>query len=306
MRICPKREVAITINKNDKEEILELRRSGMKIDEIAAHFGVSRERLYQIAGEELKEINLELNPPPEHKAKKRLDVRTIRKLMEQGMGVPEIAKKYGVTRQAVYQRIKADEQKKQGSWASGYGLDRVRGVGEGEHRLVDPETGLVVEGVGKNATVIGRMGDEKVTAFVTYHMECLAMRQGVDKSNVQDLYARFIRYLEYCQAHGVIPGAANAQLAIGISRQDISLWSLGKGGTPEHKAFADDFKAVMASVNEQAAADGILNPVLSIFWSKAYYGLSDQPKVEVEVVNPLGDKRSAEEIAKRYSDLPDD
>ena len=223
------------------------------------------------------------------------------------MSVPEVAKKYGVSKQAVYQRLKDDEKRKQGKWASGYGLDRVRGVGEGEHRLVDPETGLVVEGRGKAATVIGRMGDEKVTAFVDYHMACLAMRQGVDKHDVQDLYARFIRYLEYCRDHGVIPGAANAQLAIGINRQDISAWSRGVSGTPEHHAFAEDFKAVMASVNEQAAADGILNPVLSIFWSKAYYGLSDQPKVEVEVVNPLGEKRSAEEISKRYADiLPED
>ena len=223
------------------------------------------------------------------------------------MSVPEIAKKYGVTKQAVYQRLKADEQRKLGRTGNGYGLDRVRGVGQGEHRMVDPQTGLVVDGHGKNAQVIGRMGDEKVTAFVDYHMACLAMRQGVDKTDVPDLYDRFVRYLEYCREHGVIPGAANAQLAIGISRDDISKWSRGLQGTPEHRAFAEDFKAVMASVNEQAAADGILNPVLSIFWSKAYYGLSDQPKVEVEVVNPLGDKRSAEEIAKRYADvLPDD
>lgn len=223
------------------------------------------------------------------------------------MSVPEIAKKYGVTKQAVYQRLKADEQRKLGRTGTGYGLDRVRGVGQGEHRMVDPQTGLVVDNHGKTATVIGRMGDEKVSAFVDYHMACLAMRQGVDKHDVPDLYDRFVRYLEYCREHGVIPGAANAQLAIGISRDDISKWSRGLQGTPEHKAFAEDFKAVMASVNEQAAADGILNPVLSIFWSKAYYGLSDQPKVEVEVVNPLGDKRSAEEIAKRYADvLPED
>ena len=105
----------------------------------------------------------------------------------------------------------------------------------------------------------------------------------------------------------MIPGNANAQLAIGVSRQDINEWAKGSRGTAEHKQFAHDFKALMASVNEQAAADGILNPVLSIFWSKAYYGLSDQPKPELETSNPLGDKRSAEEISKKYSEvLPDE
>ena len=237
----------------------------------------------------------------------RLDVRTVRKFLEQGMSVEEVAERYGVTKQAVYKRLREDEARKNSSWTSGYGLDRVHEPNNSVHQLIDPKTGLAVDNNGKKGVIISRMGDEKVSAFVDYHMACLAMRQGVDKENVQDLYARFIRYLEYCREHGIIPGAANAQLAIGISRQDVSAWANGTRGTPEHKAFADDFRAVMASVNEQAAADGILNPVLSIFWSKAYYGLSDQPKVEVEVVNPLGDKRSAEDIAKKYADvLPED
>ena len=242
-------------------------------------------------------------------AYKKVDVRTIRKLMEEGMGVTEIAKKYGVSRQAIYQRLAADEKKKHGFGYGGtlQGIDKVKYLKPGENRVVDPETGLVVDLHGGTANVVGRMGDERVSAFVTYHMECLAMRQGVDKKNPNDLYNRFIRYLAYCQEHGIIPGAANARLAIGVSARDITDWERGTRGTPEHRAFAEDFKAVMSSMNEQAAADGIINPVLSIFWSKAYYGLSDQPKVEVQITDPLGEKRSAEDIAKAYSevDLPD-
>lgn len=237
----------------------------------------------------------------------RLDVRTVRKLLEQGKSIEEVAEKYGVTKQAVYKRLRDDEAKKNKSWTTEYSMDKLHEESTAWNMITDPKTGLSVAGTGKNGAVIKKIGDERVSAFVNYHMACLAMRQGVDKQNVQDLYARFIRYLEYCRDHNVIPGAANAQLAIGISRQDVSEWASGARGTPAHKAFADDFRAVMASVNEQAAADGILNPVLSIFWSKAYYGLTDVPKVEVEVTNPLGDKRSAEEIAKRYTDiLPDD
>lgn len=239
----------------------------------------------------------------------RVDVRTIRKLLEQGMSMSDVAKKYGVTRQAIYARLKRDEERKNATCAGGmaYGLNRVKSLGSGDNRIVDPETGLVVDAHGMTGTVIGRMGDERVTAFVNYHMECLAMRQGVDKRDSNDLYNRFIRYLTYCQMHGVIPGAANARLAIGVSSRDINDWERGVRGTPEHKAFAEDFKAVLSSVNEQAAADGILNPVLSIFWSKAYYGLSDQPKVEVEVVNPLGEKQSSEQIAQKYAGiLPED
>lgn len=241
--------------------------------------------------------------------KKKADIRTIRKLMEEGMSMADIARKYGVSRQAIYQKVAADEKKRHGFQEGGalYGIDKVKYLGSGENRIVDPETGLVVDAHGSTAKVIGLIGDERVSAFVTYHMEALAMRQGADKHDPGDLYNRFIRYLSYCQEHGILPVAAYARLAVGITSRDINDWESGRRGTPEHQKFASDFKAVMESMNEQAAAEGILNPVLSIFWSKAYYGLSDQPKVEVQITDPLGEKRSAEDIAKAYTEveLPD-
>ena len=61
------------------------------------------------------------------------------------------------------------------------------------------------------------------------------------------------------------------------------------------------------SVHEQAPTEGLLNPILAIFWQKAYAGLSDQPQPELDTSNPLGEKQSAEQIAAKYSDvkLPD-
>ena len=59
--------------------------------------------------------------------------------------------------------------------------------------------------------------------------------------------------------------------------------------------------------NEQAANGGLINPVVYIFRGKSMYAMNDQPKVEVEVHDALGDRQSAQEIAKRYADvLPDD
>ena len=44
-----------------------------------------------------------------------------------------------------------------------------------------------------------------------------------------------------------------------------------------------------------------------IFRGKSMYQMNDQPKVEVEVHDALGDRQSAEEIAKRYAEvLPDE
>lgn len=168
--------------------------------------------------------------------------------------------------------------------------------------LVDPKTGVVVSNNAAQSQIIARMGDERVTAFVQYHMDMLQMRQGVDRKNVPDLYQRFYRYLAYCAEKGIIPNNMNAYFAIGITKQDVSLWYAGQR-SPEHKQFAEDIKQFFASIHEQAGGEGIVNPILSIYWSKAHDGMVEAQKLEVINAEPLGERRSAEEIADKYKDV---
>ena len=168
--------------------------------------------------------------------------------------------------------------------------------------LVDPKTGIVVSNNASQSLTIARMGDERVSAFVQYHMDMLKMRQGVDKKNVPDLYNRFYLYLAYCAEHGIIPNNMNAYFAIGIVRQDISAWKAGTR-TQEHKQFAEDITQFFASIHEQAGGEGIVNPILSIYWSKAHDGMIEAQKVEVVNTDPLGEKQSAEQIADKYRDV---
>lgn len=169
-------------------------------------------------------------------------------------------------------------------------------------QLVDPKTGIVVSNNAAQSQIIARMGDERVTAFVQYHIDMMKMRQGVDKKNVPDLYNRFFAYLGYCAENGIIPNNMNAYFAIGITRQDITAWYAGNR-SPEHKQFADDIKQFFASIHEQAGGENIVNPILSIYWSKSHDGMSDNPRIEVTVNDPLGEKASSAEIADRYRDL---
>jgi len=173
--------------------------------------------------------------------------------------------------------------------------------------LTDPATGLVVANNGLQSQIISRMGDERVTAFVQYHMDCLKMREGCNKKDVPDLYNRFYRYLVYCAEHGVVPNNMNAYLAIGITRFDVSHWKSGIGGSPEHREFAQTLTDFFASVHEQAATDGVMNPISAMFWQKTHDGFVEASKLEVINTDPLGDKQSAEQIAAKYTDvkLPD-
>ena len=176
------------------------------------------------------------------------------------------------------------------------------GVTKAAISLVDPKTGVVVSNNAAQSQIIARMGDERVTAFVQYHMDMLQMRQGVDRKNVPDLYNRFYRYLAYCAEKGIIPNNMNAYFAIGITKQDISAWNAGQR-SPEHKQFAEDIKQFFASIHEQAGGEGIVNPILSIYWSKAHDGMVEAQKLEVVNTDPLGEKRSSEEIARTYADI---
>ena len=180
------------------------------------------------------------------------------------------------------------------------------GVDKASHSLIDPKTGIVVSNNAAQSQIIAKMGDERVTAFVQYHMDMLKMRQGVDKKNVADLYNRFFNYLGYCAEHGIIPNNMNAYFAIGIKKDDIGAWYAGRG-TPEQRQFAEDIKQFFASIHEQAGGEAIVNPILSIYWSKAHDGMIEASKVEVVNSEPLGEKQSAEEITKKYEGiLPED
>lgn len=215
---------------------------------------------------------------------KPVTIAEIRELIGKGYTIAQIAEEKNISRQAVYQKIKEDDRRR----------GALTTADEVASKLTTP----------RNKAIVNAIGTEKASAFVQYHLDLFKMGQNVDKKNVPELYERFANYLQYCVENGVVPNNMSAYLAIGVTFSEISAWKNSKS-TAEHKRFADDIAMFFASIHEQGGTDGLMNPIQTIFWQKAYDGLSDQPKVEIEVTNPLGEKRTAEQIAKDYSDLPD-
>ena len=172
--------------------------------------------------------------------------------------------------------------------------------------LVDPKTGILVTNSSDKA-IIKHIGDERVTAFVQYHVDMLQMRQGVNKRDVNDLYQRFYAYLAYCAEHMIVPNNMNCYFALGVGRDELYQWRKGIKGTPDHKRFADDVSQFFASIHEQGPTEGLLNPISAMFWQKAHDGMIEAQKLEVTNTDPLGEKQSGEQIAQKYADvqLPD-
>lgn len=245
----------------------------------------------------------------------------IRRRQAEGANAKAIAGELGITLQSVYRIIRKDEGRGN-KWDNGYqkppppppkrprgrpkGSKNKPGVTKAALTLIDQKTGIAVSNTGQQSIIIGRMGDEKVSKFVAYHMDCLKMRQGVDKSNVPDLYKRFYIYLGYCQEHGIIPNNMNCYLAIGVSKQDMSAWHRGLR-SEAHREFADTVMEFFASVHEQMASDGIGNPISAMFWQKAHDNMVEASKLEVIQEDPLGSRKSAQALADKYKDiLPED
>lgn len=238
----------------------------------------------------------------------------------EGAKMQQIADELGVSLQYAYKVIRQNEGRAT-KWDGYKAPGRPKGAKDkkprkpkmtgvafpSEHRqLVDPATGAIVTNTGLTSKIIARMGDERVTAFVQYHIDMLKMREGCDKKNVPDLYNRFYTYLTYCSAHGIVPNNMNAYFAIGLTSSDISFWRSGKSSTPEQQKFAQDITQFFASIHEQGVIDGMFNPISGIFWQKAHDGMIEAQKLEVVNSDPLGEKKSAEDIVKKYEevDLP--
>lgn len=144
----------------------------------------------------------------------------------------------------------------------------------------------------------------KITAFM---MVVQNISVGANIKDTNDLRRRFYTYCALSEACGMRVGNMNAYHAMGISCQTAYFWKSGaNGSTPERRKLIEEVDMVCSGSREMLAAMGQINPVLAIFWQKNYDGLRDVQEHSVYQGDPLGEKRSAAEIAEQYSDLPDD
>ena len=144
----------------------------------------------------------------------------------------------------------------------------------------------------------------KITAFA---MVVQNISVGRDLKDTNDLRRRFYTYCALSEACGMRVGNMNAYHAMGITMQQAWAWKTGGAGSnPERRELIAEVDAVCSGSREMLAASGAINPILAIFWQKNYDGMRDVQEHSVYQGDPLGEKRSAAEIAEQYSDLPDD
>lgn len=127
-----------------------------------------------------------------------------------------------------------------------------------------------------------------------------------DKEDLNNLQECFDAYKALCFATAMRPTNASAYYALGFSASTFAAWQRGhsRGRDPAYARFGNDVLAFCAMCREQLAVEGKLNTIQGIWWQKAYDGLSDQPKEEMQTEERQ--EQSAEEIAEKYKNIPID
>ena len=120
-----------------------------------------------------------------------------------------------------------------------------------------------------------------------------------DKSNVEELEARFWKYVDLCFEKDVRVTNQVAYFAMGITRDDVYDWENGRSRSPEHSALIKKVNSFCGSYREMLGADGRLNPVTLVWWQKNYDGLVDKSEVVLTPNNPLGNITDAKQLENR-------
>lgn len=136
----------------------------------------------------------------------------------------------------------------------------------------------------------------------------LKTRELARHANVEDpetLFACLDRYLEFCIATNIKITNRSLYAACGVTEDMVTDWITGRSRSadPRYKEFAKTARAICSQSREQSAADGLLSPILLIWWQKNYDGFRDIPAVQREQNSELERTVDPAEIAAKYKHL---
>ena len=130
--------------------------------------------------------------------------------------------------------------------------------------------------------------------------------QRVDLGNLEAVKQRTFDYFEACAKAGVFPSVMGLAVhGYGISRQALNQFLQRNTGSKTAE-FISMAKDVMADILTNASLYNNANAVQVIFQLKNHFEHSDRVEIQPVVTNMLHSVESAEEIAAKYAELPEE
>lgn len=180
--------------------------------------------------------------------------------------------------------------------------------------IVDEETGevaLVTQQISKGhkqrgitKTYYNQFDD---TGMADFLLEVVKIGMSVKSRSADDMKVGLMKYLHLCQQqHRRITNMA-CYTAMGINKAIAYDMDHGRSGTPEQKKLIQFVKGLCATYREGMMVSNDLNPIVGIFWQKAYDGLNELDEVNAVAMelNESHAEEDADAIAEKYDMLPD-
>ena len=156
------------------------------------------------------------------------------------------------------------------------------------------------------STVVLPEGDNN--KFTTFALAIMQLPK-VDLQKPEQVQKRVFEYFQLCADHDMKPGVTAVGLALGLDRR--RLWELNVDDARQMRVpqeTKDIIKGVYTSLEllwESYMQNGKINPVSGIFLGKNNFGYKDQQEY-VLTPNQMGEVVSAETLAAKYDELPED
>lgn len=125
----------------------------------------------------------------------------------------------------------------------------------------------------------------------------------VDLNDTDDVFEHGMTYLQACVMRGHLPSLMEFCVTMGWTWQGVQNWTRAR---PEHRTTQvwNIFRDAWTDLRIGLGLERVTDNVLAIYMANnSGTGLSNSPVQEVQKENPLGERKSAEEIKEEFKDL---
>lgn len=237
--------------------------------------------------------------------KRKFDMSVAKQMHTKGKTYREIAEHFDTTEQRVRNEFYLERKEKEEAQANKRPRGRPKGsknkrtIAE-EKFLANWETSAISPAMREDKAELNRAA----AWFVT---ECLKTGRSADRENIESLTNALSKYIELCVQSGMPMTMKTCQLALGLTPGMLASWRSGasRSANTQYKEFAEMVYAIVGAGLEASSSAGALDRVLLIWWEKAHFNMVEGDGRDLSQNDPLGERKSASEIAEKYNDLPD-